>query len=294
MKHISGWKDLIDFETEIESTGQEWIFRGLSSPSYRLMTTLERACTDFFACTTDEIRKDPEMIHVVENALITDFKRLCPIYSPPVLPSVDDTIGWIALMRHYGAPTRLLDFTYSFFIATYFAVEAENAKPVVWAINKTWISKQCRYEIYNVFSKDEADKLSEAWGRREGWVFDKLFRTPNPLVHCVWPVSPFVFNDRLSAQQGLFLCANNISVPFHQALESIPDSSDNVKSVQIVGDKARCEILRKLYRTKTNRETLFPGFPGFAESLRLKIPIIFRLEELKRGGARFGPNITGV
>jgi hypothetical protein len=294
VKPINGWKALIEFEAELESTGQEWVFRGHSSPSYCLKTTLERACDDFFGCTSEDIRGDPGMIRVVENALIIDFKRLSPLYSPPLLPNDDDTIAWVALMRHYGAPTRLLDFTYSLFIAAYFAAEAERAEPVVWAVNKTWLTTQCRAAMYDVFSKTEADKLLEAWGRREGWVFDKLFLTPNPPVHRVWPVSPFTFNDRLSAQQGLFLCANDISVPFHQALESIPDSTNNVISIQIDGNPARCEVLRKLHRTKTDRETLFPGFQGFAESLRVKIPIILELEERRRRGARLGPNITGV
>src|SRR5438093_2893211 len=42
------------------------------------------------------------------------------------------TLEWLALMQHYGAPTRLLDFTYSFWIALFFAFEeAENDCSVV-------------------------------------------------------------------------------------------------------------------------------------------------------------------
>lgn len=291
---INGWKELVEFETELEATGQEWVFRGQPSPKYPLKTTLERACDDFITAASDEVRENPETIRVVENALIIDFKRLSPLHSPPLLPDNDDTIEWVALMRHYGAPTRFLDFTFSLFIATYFAVEAERAEPIVWAVNKTWLTKQYRESIYNALSKPEADKLLEAWGRREGWVFEELFFTPDPPFNQVWPVGSFRFNDRLAAQQGLFLCTNNITVPFHQTLESIPGSDKNVISIHIQSKTARSEILRKLYRTRTGRETLFPGFQGFAESLRLKVPIILQLQALKTKGARLGPNITGV
>jgi hypothetical protein len=280
---ITGWKKLIDYETKFESFTEEWVFRGQSFPSQRLRPTLERAFDDF------EVR--PEERCVLEDALIRDFKRLSPSYAPPVpLPSEDDTIAWVALMRHYGAPTRFLDFTFSFFVATYFAVQAENSKPVVWAINKTWLTKQYREAVLKVFPKDADSKL-EAWGKRDGAVFRELFQTPKPIVSCIWPVGPYSFNDRLAAQQGHFLCANYIATPFHDTLESLPGSKNNVKKV-LIDSKARREILIKLHRTLTSSVTIFPGFQGFAESMRLKIPVIQMLEEMKRQGGRLGPNIT--
>jgi hypothetical protein len=38
-------------------------------------------------------------------------------------PDQDDWLEWIALMQHYGAPTRFLDWTYSLYVAVFFAVE---------------------------------------------------------------------------------------------------------------------------------------------------------------------------
>src|SRR5262249_25643244 len=54
------------------------------------------------------------------------------------LPDEDDQLSWLALLRHSGVPTRLLDVTRSIFIACYFALR--NAKPKCDAA--IWIFKR--------------------------------------------------------------------------------------------------------------------------------------------------------
>jgi len=58
---------------------------------------------------------------------------------PASLPSPDDKLAWLAIMQHYGVPTRLLDFTYSPYIALYFALRHRGNERVshaeVWGID---------------------------------------------------------------------------------------------------------------------------------------------------------------
>jgi hypothetical protein len=131
MKPIINWRELVDKESEFHELG-DWVFRGQSTPKHRIRSTLERACEDF------DVPKDD--IPAVEKAILADFKRGCGNFGVS-LPDDDDTLRWLSLMRHYGAPCRFVDFTYSFFIAAYFAVEAEDATPVVWAVDRLWLAK---------------------------------------------------------------------------------------------------------------------------------------------------------
>ena len=59
----------------------------------------------------------------------------------------------LSLMRHHGAPTRFLDWTYSFFNALYFAINRLNKESsyVVWAINDIWLTKK----VSEILKKDK-------------------------------------------------------------------------------------------------------------------------------------------
>src|SRR5262245_20492426 len=70
----------------------------------------------------------------LEAGLIRKFQRQCHHYMQDT-PREDDVLEWLALMRHYGAPTRMLDWTWSFFVALFFAIQYADSTSAVWGLN---------------------------------------------------------------------------------------------------------------------------------------------------------------
>jgi hypothetical protein len=121
-----------DKELPAVSDPEWWLFRGEPRAYPKLQTSLERALVDRGTLLTEAAD--------VERKLLKEFKRRAHHYMHP-LPGEGDLMGWLALMQHYGAPTRLLDWTYSFYIATFFALSEATSNPpdkrspcVVWAL----------------------------------------------------------------------------------------------------------------------------------------------------------------
>ena len=92
-----------------------WHFRGVLD-NWALEPTLERAARD--SCVP--LSELPN----IETRLLREFKRTYPLNTNVAPPDDNDTLGWLALMQHHGAPSRLLDWTYSPLVAAFFALDA--------------------------------------------------------------------------------------------------------------------------------------------------------------------------
>ena len=92
------WEALV---SQFELLGRGWIFRGHASANWRLRTTLDRQ-TPFGYQKRD-----------AEEDLLRAFRRRAHNFlAAEHLPADDMSGEWLALMQHFGAPTRLLDFTH--------------------------------------------------------------------------------------------------------------------------------------------------------------------------------------
>jgi hypothetical protein len=265
-------KEITEFyEACFKSSGQ-WVFRGQKDCAWGLKSGLERAVEEFGI--------DAELTPDLERGLLRRFKRQCFHYvSDP--PQEKDYLEWLALMQHHGAPTRLLDWTYSFFVALYFAIEAaQNDQCAVWALNTSWMPNPFRAIL-----ERNTDAL-QAWeldpGILRGETFQTLFMRKPPIA-LVGAVTPQRLNARLVIQQGVFLCPGDISRTFEDNLtallsESESDAKTNFIKVTVRFDPgAKREILLHLQNMNMNSATLFPGLDGFARSLKTQMAAPERL-----------------
>jgi hypothetical protein len=284
-KSIKNWQGLVKLEREFADSREEWVFRG-DAKHRTPKTTLQRACEQFDIAGQD--------IPQVERLLIREFQRVYPIYARDQVPETGDIIHWLSLMRHFGAPTRFLDFTFSMLIAAFFAletpIEAQNSakyeSAAIWAISKTWLTKHAQRQMREFKSPD----LRKDWDARLGSAFETIFWNQSPALKAVFAVNPLRLHERLHVQQGLFLCPGDVAISFERNLLALCGWEKSVR-VFLIEDSCRRDVLWKLGRAGLSRESLFPGLEGFAESLRVFGPLLFqRYKKLERTGGRIPTN----
>jgi hypothetical protein len=250
-----------------------WLFRGMPS-DFPLQTSLERVLIDAGIGLTEA----PQ----VERKLLKEFKRRAHFWVDP-LPGHGDVLGWLALMQHYGAPTRLLDWTYSFFVAAFFALRDAVSNPphmrkaaVVWALFRDAFSLKEQapaarkaYDDVEVNSSWQADMgRADADNIYDGINAYLLHVMENP-TRSIWAINAFQLNERLSVQQGLFVCPGDLTTSFEQNLMAGRPSPENLVCFEVSTEpRARREMLGALHRMNINNASLFPGLDGFAGSLK--------------------------
>jgi hypothetical protein len=186
-------------------------------------------------------------------------------------------------MQHHGAPTRLLDFTYSIYVATYFATEAADGDSAVWAFDGPWAMAQAAALLRAEGKPDSVvDLMMEYFEDDDEELIGALF-LKTPYVCAAWPTSAFRLNERLRIQHGVFMIPGDITKTFMANLMALraPDSQDHLLKIIIPHDEGR-KAIRHLFSMGISRTNLFPGLDGYAQSLKVWSPV-FSPVNWKRG-----------
>lgn len=101
---------------ELNALPNHYIFRGQANARWGLQSSLERLLGHSWAI--DRARTS-------EDYALRSFKSKYRIYAGNE-HQPQSKLSWLSAMQHYGAPTRLIDFTTSPYIALYFALETYN------------------------------------------------------------------------------------------------------------------------------------------------------------------------
>jgi hypothetical protein len=273
-KTIRSWDEFTKLVPKAQV--HSWIYRGQSEEKWPLATTIERALGRW------EINL--KNATSIEFQLIREFRRRLNL--PEYARCHNDTLFCLALMQHYGAPTRLLDCTYSPYVAAAFAMEQGVKKvPTIWAFHGRW----CEREATRVAST--LVKLRNHDAQRDDQTFSELYQlqSSTPEGSSRWKFvkheNPLHLNERLAAQQGGFLCPADLACSFESNLQAMDgwDSDEHIVKfrLDLTVEEAR-DFVRNLRNMNLNYAAFFPGLDGFARSLGQQI---VHYKDLADGGS---------
>lgn len=240
---------------------KQWVFRGHADENWKIESTLAR----FLRTHAKNIKTSWQARR--ESQAISRFQKAAHDFLNH-LPEDKDTLEWLAVMRHYGAPTRLIDFTYSPITALFFAAGnpfRDFSVPfVVHAININSVLSQTR----SVLGRGVEGKFSPS-----------DFEIPTPSVSPKPYVSFFEGRwntPRQIAQQGLFMVTSTLDMDVETFLGSCPKlPKKNNQSPWLCfkfnGElQLHKEITNYLLEVNQTNATLYPGVEGLAHSLFMK------------------------
>ena len=237
---LESWEEYLSIISD--SPYQHWAFRGQRDASLPLFSFLSRYFISF--------NVNPQAWAEQEGRILRIFKRKA-IHFMDVVPDRDDDFEWLALMQDHGAPTRLLDFTWSPYVAAFFALHNATGEGVIWACNPVEIEKMKKVDL----------RLPSG--------FRKYFLSGGG--NFVALGEPSAMNRRLIAQSGTFLVPGVLDKSIEEILKDYPNPKETLIKFILPANKIREKGMRELYRMNITQATLFPDLDGLARSLAYEL-----------------------
>jgi len=211
-KNIEDWQHLHSEFEETRDTG--WIFRGVSSPSHYPIPSIGRENIYGPYNRLQEVR------------LFNEFKnRAVGLVTDPRL----NDWTWLAYAQHIGVPTRLMDWTTSPLVATFFALESDDETDrVIYAIKYSKFIYEVDHPNFGPFENPKEGRFS----------------------------APMAF-DRIRAQRGVFTIHPDPTLVFY------PEDSQTF----LIPYRLVTTFRKRLFKYGIDYWSIYPDFYGLGKQL---------------------------
>lgn len=270
--NFSEWLDEI-LEFSKQNDGEVW-FRGHGKGNYRLIPGIYR---DIF----EESEKKLD-IHQLNKVVNREKHMYFEFLSLGGLISEQQDWNTLFQMQHYGAPTRLLDWTESLNSALYFATENWNSsedKPHIWVLNPIKLN-QVHVKMSHLITLDQKDAYTDSLEWAILMFHDKLgtidsiqkkqlkkYKKDQDRLYFISSIAVFPkYNStRLLLQNGRFTIHQLLPIPFENNRTLIENGI--LKRFDIPWH-FRDHIKQYLKLTGTNTFTIFPDLEGLSNKIK--------------------------
>jgi hypothetical protein len=248
---VSSWREFDDAVATAGTAGDRiggahssLVFRGLARSTYSNRSSLARLGDGFAA---------------LEPHLIRNFRKYAHRERPG--PTLWD---WLSLAQHHGLPTRLLDWTFSPFVAAHFATASSaGVEAVVWAVDCAAAHELLPAGLRRALDDEGAtvfttELLAEHAPTLEG--LDRLGGA-HPFVLFFEPPS---LDDRIVNQSAVLSAMSDPAASMDHWLEENP----GLWHAWRITPEGKAEIRARLDQGNVNERVLLPGLDGLAAWLR--------------------------
>lgn len=250
-REISSWREFDDAVAEANHGGprgarvhSSLVFRGLARSSYSNRHSLARLGDDY-----DKL----------ERHLIRNFRKYAHRERPG--PTLWD---WLSLAQHHGLPTRLLDWTFSPFVAAHFATATSpEQEAIVWAVDcaaahellPAALRQSIGAEGATVFTTEllahHAPSLAKLDGLTEQEPFVLFFEPPS-------------LDDRIVNQSAVLSMLSGARASMDEWVHRHAE----LCHAWTIPPEAKAEIRERLDQANVTERVLMPGLDGLATWLR--------------------------
>jgi hypothetical protein len=249
-RRVDSWDQLVE---ELNPSSGAWAFRGHADAAWPLESTLARRFKSAGIHEGAWVEQESRILRI--------FKRKAHLFIDHI-PDDDDSFRWLGLMQHHGAPTRLLDFTWSFYVAAFFALENATRDAAIWAMNPSALSKPIELTIADRKQTVEHPENLGPWQKGN---YEKYF-LKNELSFALYG-EPRIMNQRLIAQSGTFIIPGTLRESVEDICNQYPNPKEVLVKYILTTSKLRERAMGELYSMNITYYTLFPGLDGLARSM---------------------------
>jgi hypothetical protein len=246
---VRSWAELLDdlyldaWDQQIERYRCPYVFRGVGRAGHDLSTTLMRLCGE------DEITS-------LEGHLLRNFRK----YAHQDAAAGDSVWNWLALAAHHGLPTRLLDWSYSPFVALHFATKdlsfyQEDA--VIWCVNHRQSSRLLPATLREAADREGSDVFTVDMLNCVAGSLKALQDLAEEAAFLLF-LEPPSLDARIVNQFALFSLMSSPSEPVDTWLARHPGMARRI----IIPSELRWEVRDKLDQAGVTERVLFPGLDG--------------------------------